>query len=101
MVCVSALPPEGLKGPCPRSSIASVAYVLSSDHEVLGVPGFLRSGESSGALYALGLVHAEDRRAGPDWKESRSGWMGFLCPFSSWHKTLFDSSELMLRSTHL
>ena len=30
---------EGLKGPCPRSSVASVAQVLSGDHEVLDVLG--------------------------------------------------------------
>ena len=62
---------EGLKGPCPRSSVASVTHVLSSDHEVLGVLGVLQHGESSGALDALSLVHAEDGGAGPDWKESQ------------------------------
>ena len=44
---------EGPKGPCPRSSVASVAHVLSSDHEVLGVLGVLQRGESSGALDTL------------------------------------------------
>ena len=44
---------EGLKGPCPRSSVASVAHVLSGDQEVLGVLGVLWHGESSGALGAL------------------------------------------------
>jgi hypothetical protein len=29
-----------------------------------------------------------------------SGWVGFYCPCSCWHKTLCDSLELMLRSTH-
>ena len=45
--------------------------MLSSDHEVLGVLGVLQHGESSGALDALSLVHAEDGGAGPDWKESQ------------------------------
>jgi hypothetical protein len=30
-----------------------------------------------------------------------SGQAGFLCPCSCWHKTLLDSLELMLHSTHL
>jgi hypothetical protein len=57
---------EGQKGPCPRSSVASVAHVLSGDHEVLGVLGALGHGESSGALDALGGVHEEYGGAGPD-----------------------------------
>ena len=40
--------------------------MLSGDQEILGVPGVLRHGESSGALDALGQVHAEDGGAGPD-----------------------------------
>ena len=40
--------------------------MLSGDQEVLGVPGLLHRGESSGALDALGWVHSEDGRAGPD-----------------------------------
>ena len=40
---------EGQMGPCPRSSVASVAHGLSSDHEVLGVLGILCHGESSEA----------------------------------------------------
>jgi hypothetical protein len=36
------------------------------DQEVLGVLGVLQRGESSGALYALGWVHAEDSGAGPN-----------------------------------
>jgi hypothetical protein len=51
---------EGLKGPCPRGSVASVAHALFSDHEVLGVLGVLLCGESSGALDALCRVHVED-----------------------------------------
>jgi hypothetical protein len=43
-----------------------IAHVLSGDQEVLGVPGLLHRGESSGALDALGWVHEEDGRAGPD-----------------------------------
>jgi hypothetical protein len=39
--------------------------VLSGDHEVLGVLGVLPCGESSGALDALGRVHAEDGLAVP------------------------------------
>ena len=45
---------EGPKGPYLRSSVASVAHVLSGDQEVLGVPGILQSWESSGASDALG-----------------------------------------------
>ena len=41
---------EGLKGPCPRSSVASATYVLSRDPKVLGMLGALRCGESSGDL---------------------------------------------------
>ena len=40
--------------------------MLSGDHEVLGVLGVLRRRLSSVALYALGWVHTEDGRAGPD-----------------------------------
>ena len=40
--------------------------MLSGDQEVLGVLGVLRCRESSGALDALGQVHTEDGRAGPD-----------------------------------
>ena len=40
--------------------------MFSGDQEVLGVLGVLRCGESSGVLDALGQVHAEDGRAGPD-----------------------------------
>ena len=40
--------------------------MLSGDQEVLGVLGVLWHGESIGALDALGWVHAEDGRAGPD-----------------------------------
>ena len=40
--------------------------MLSGDQEVLGILRVLRSGESSGALDALGWVHAEDGGAGPD-----------------------------------
>ena len=57
---------EGPMGPCPRSSVTSVAHVLSGDLEVLSVLGLLRRGESSGALNALGLVHTEDGRAVPN-----------------------------------
>ena len=62
---------EGLKVPCPRSSLATVAHVLSSDHEVLGVIGVLLCGESSGALDTLSCVHTEDGRAGPNVKRSQ------------------------------
>ena len=41
---------EGLKGPCPCSSVASAAHVLSRDPKVLGVLGGLRHGEFSGDL---------------------------------------------------
>ena len=40
--------------------------MLSGDQEVLGVLGVLQCGESSGALDALGCVHAEDGGAVPD-----------------------------------
>jgi hypothetical protein len=40
--------------------------MLSGDQEVLGGLGFLRCGEFSGVLDALGRVHAEDGRAGHD-----------------------------------
>jgi hypothetical protein len=58
---------EDLKGPCPRSFVASVAQVFSSDHEVLDVLGALQHGKSSGALDTLGQVHVEDGGAGPYW----------------------------------
>ena len=41
---------EGQKEPCPRSTVASVANMLSSDLEVLGVLVVLWSVESSGSL---------------------------------------------------
>jgi hypothetical protein len=41
---------EGPKGPCPRSSVASVPHVLSRDPNVLGVLGGLRRGDSYGTL---------------------------------------------------
>ena len=62
---------EGPKGPCPRSSVASVAHMPSSAQEVLGVLEILQSGEFSGALNTLGRVNADDGGAGPDWKESQ------------------------------
>ena len=40
--------------------------MLSGDQEVLGVLGVLRHGKSSGALDALGRVHAEDGGACPN-----------------------------------
>ena len=40
--------------------------MLSGDHKVLGMLEVLLCGSSSGALDALGLVHAEDGRAAPD-----------------------------------
>ena len=66
---------EGLKGPCPRRSVASVAHMLSSDREVLGVLGVLRIGESSGSLDALGWVHVEDGGADPDRNRSQPLFM--------------------------
>ena len=74
-------------------------HPLSSDHKVLGVLRVLRGGESSSALNALG-------RRGRWWgwplpeRIPASGWVGFLCHCSCWHKTLRDSLELMLHSTH-
>ena len=62
---------EGPKGPCPKISVASVAHVLASDHEVLGVLGVLWHGESSGALDALSWVHAEDGGACPNLNRSQ------------------------------
>ena len=62
---------EDPKGPCPISSVASVAHMPSSAQEVLGVLEVLQSGEFSGALNTLGRVNAEDGGAGPDWKESQ------------------------------
>ena len=66
---------EGPKGPCPRSSVASVAHMLSSDREVLGVLGVLRIGESSGSLDTLGWVHVEDGGADPDRNRSQPLFM--------------------------
>ena len=40
--------------------------MLSHDQEILGVLGVLRCGETSGTLKALGRVHTEDGRDGPD-----------------------------------
>ena len=53
---------EGLKGPCPRSSVASAAHVLLSDSKVLGALGGLLCGESSGDLgpsarFSLKMAH--------------------------------------------
>ena len=62
---------EGPKGPCPISSVASVAHMPSSAQEVLGVLEILQSGEFSGALNTLGCVHAKDGVDGPNWKESQ------------------------------
>ena len=62
---------DGLTGPCPRSSVASVAHVHSGDHEVLGLLGVLWHGESSGALDALSWVHAEDGGACPNLNRSQ------------------------------
>ena len=62
---------EGPKGPCPISSVASVAHMPSSAQEVLGVLEVLQSGEFSGALNTLARVNADDGGAGPDWKESQ------------------------------
>ena len=73
---------EGLKGPCPRSSVASVAHVLSCDHDVLGVLGVLLLGEPSAVLDALGWVHVEDDGAGPYQKVSHPLiWWGSFVPF--------------------
>jgi hypothetical protein len=73
---------EGLKGPCLRSSVASVTHVLPSDHEVLGVLGVLRHGESSGALDVR--LGSGGRRL--DWPRLEwipaSGRVEFLCPCS-------------------
>ena len=54
--------------------------MLSDDQEVLGVLGVLLCGESSGALDALGQVHAEDGGAGPDLNGSQPlmGWRSFV-----------------------
>ena len=57
---------EGLRGPLPRSSVASIGHVLSVDQEFLGVLGVLWCGVSSGVLDALGRVHSVDGGAGPD-----------------------------------
>jgi hypothetical protein len=67
-------------GPFPRSSVASVTYMLSCDPCFLGVLGVLQHGVSSGALNTLGLVHVEDGRAGPDLNGSQPlvGWGSFV-----------------------
>jgi|UPI0000F4E192 hypothetical protein len=44
---------------------AKEALLLSGDHEVLGVLGFLWNGESSVAPDDLSWVHAENGLAGP------------------------------------
>ena len=67
---------EGPKGPCPRSSVASIAHVFSSDPEVLGVLGVLRRGESSGDPGAFCWVHEEDGRAGAEKGRNPSLWSG-------------------------
>ena len=55
--------------------------MLTGDQEVLGVLGVLQQEESSGALDALGQVHAEDGGAGPrpEWI-SASGQEGSFVP---------------------
>ena len=89
-------------GSCPRSPVASIAHVLSSDHEVLGMLGVLWCGESSGALDALGQVHIEDSGDGPYLNRSQPlVRQGSFVPNSCWHKTLQDSLEIMSLSTHL
>jgi hypothetical protein len=58
---------EGPIGPWPRSSVVSITHMLSGDQEVLVVPkSWGPEGESTGALDALGRVHAEDGGAVPD-----------------------------------
>ena len=57
---------EGLRGPLPRSSVASIGHVLSVGQEFLGVLGVLWCGVYSGVLDALGRVHSVDGGAGPD-----------------------------------
>jgi hypothetical protein len=71
---------ESLKGPCPRSSVASPTHVLSSDPELLVVLGVLQSGESSGNLDALRWVQEEDGGAGLDRNKSQPlvGWGSFV-----------------------
>jgi hypothetical protein len=92
---------EGPKWPCPRSSVASVSHMLSGDYEDLELLGVLWCGESSGALDTFGQVQAEDGGGGP-WPEgiAASGHAGLLHPCSCWRKTLLDSLDLMLHSTH-
>jgi hypothetical protein len=60
---------KGPKGLCPRNSVASAAYMFSSDPEVLGVLGVLHWGDSSGDLGTLHRVQLEDGRDGPDLNE--------------------------------
>ena len=63
--------------------------------------GVMWRGESSGFLDALGQVHTEDGRASPDLNGSQPlVGQGSFRPRSCWHKTLCDSLELMLCSTH-
>jgi hypothetical protein len=92
---------EGPKGSCPRSSVASAAHLLSSDLKVLGVLGDLPSGESSGDLepsarFALKMAHGWPQ---PE-RIPASDRVGFLCPYSCWHRTLRDSLGLMLCFSH-
>ena len=46
--------------------------MLSRDHRVLDLLGVLLYAESSGALKAIGQVHAEDGRACPDLNGTQS-----------------------------
>jgi hypothetical protein len=91
---------EGSTGPCPRSSVAFVAHMLSSGQNVLGVLGFMRHGESSGALDTLGQIHKEDGRAVLT-RKNPSLWLGRV-PLFLFLLTQDPSRslELMFLSTH-
>ena len=117
---------EGPKGPCPRSSVASVTHMVShlhwslrgagykmalspesrgqcplwrltllSDPKILGVLGLLWLGESSGMESPLGTMGLSTEFAAKvvrGWRQPErtpvTGWEGFLCPCSCWHRPL-------------
>jgi hypothetical protein len=66
----------------------SPAYTGLSDHKILGMLG--------PAEFLPRMVW------GWCWLEwtLATGWVGFLCPYSCWHKTLWGFLEQMLCSTH-
>ena len=84
---------EFLKGPCPISSVASAAHMLSC------VDSSQRS-QNPGCARACPVCTQDGVELEPPEGTPASVWARFLCPCSCWHKTLQDFLEQMLHSTH-